>query len=457
MRPGSVAVALAAASAACGEASVLVEVRSDDLTVPDQLDAFCLGVGDLDPAGGDFGRTYSFSGDLADLPQSLAVEAGGALTADAWARGLFRGQVVAQDRAETDFDGDVALTLARCPDFAAAAPAIVATAGAPSTARVALSLGRGGTWLVGVAGGDAAIFRARDGALRPIGVDEPSSDAAPRALVTFDADGDCDDDLLILAPGGPPTLWRRDGVRGFAPLEGGVPAGAEEARAAAAGDLDGDGDVDLAVVGAGGGRIWLNDGSGRFTLAPAALAMDDASDATAVAAGDLDGDGDLDLVVGRGQAEAAPPRVHANTDGTFQPVPTALPDLPLRTRSLALADVDGDGLVDLFLTAADQPARLYDNLGGLSFEDRSFVALPGEGTAADLVAAGDWDGDCLVDAVLAPAGGAAVFWRGAEGGTLVEDAGVDLAASQLLLGDVDDDGAPDLIVVGPDGVTWVQR
>jgi len=72
-------------------------------------------------------------------------------------------------------------------------------------------------------------------------------------------------------------------------------------------DADGDGDADLLVASGGGfntgdqsayrARLYVNDGRGNFMLAPDALGGA-GTDASSVAAADYDGDGDLDLFIG---------------------------------------------------------------------------------------------------------------------------------------------------------------
>ncbi|MFT7465414.1 MAG: hypothetical protein ACI9EF_003781 [Pseudohongiellaceae bacterium] len=130
-------------------------------------------------------------------------------------------------------------------------------------------------------------------------------------------------------------------------------------------DLDNDGDLDIVLVD-GNTRAGLIDGTvvphhvlinqgvsagvPRFEeLFGSGLAM--SGWPTGVTTGDIDGDGRVDLVIG-GLAQDALFFNRAGADGglTFEQQPLPGRDSPRDwTTSLALADADGDGLLDLYL------------------------------------------------------------------------------------------------------------
>lgn len=134
----------------------------------------------------------------------------------------------------------------------------------------------------------------------------------------------------------------------------------------AAGDVDGDGRCDLYFCGLDSPNVlYLNRGDWRFEKAPNAseVACADQASTGAVLA-DLDGDGDLDLIV---NAIDRGPRVFLNDSrGRFE-------EVTLRAglggaaggTSLALADVDGDGDLDLYVvnyrrtTMRDEPEKRF--------------------------------------------------------------------------------------------------
>ncbi len=137
----------------------------------------------------------------------------------------------------------------------------------------------------------------------------------------------------------------------------------------ACGDVDGDGWCDLFFCGLDSpNQLYRNLGNWKFTNATATALPANAgsvpNDSTGAALADVDGDGDLDLLVNGLHAGT---RLFLNDGvGRFSEVTDAS---GIRTRSgatsLALADVDGDGDIDLYVcnfrpdTILDQPAAKF--------------------------------------------------------------------------------------------------
>ncbi|HUH04177.1 MAG TPA: VCBS repeat-containing protein [Kofleriaceae bacterium] len=438
----------------------MVTIRGD-LAIPAELDGVCLAISDRDRTGGEFARFYP---DIDSLPQTLTVEPGSASSAEARARGYLGGVEVARSWRTFDFGGgvDVALDLVRCPGGDRGTPEVAGMVATEAGARMGVSVGRGGSLLVVVTVDAVAVYRASGSGLTAVGGawPVPPALATPRAVVTFDADGDCDDDVLVLYADAAPVLWLRDGVEGLVAADTAFEgAGLQAEVAAAAADVDGDGDLDL-VFGRGGVlRLLRNDGAGRFQADGAAIQAGAASDVTALAMGDIDGDGHVDLVVGQGDLAAAPNRVLLNDaagTGSFEVAAAALPELPLQTRALALGDANGDGFLDLVVGALGTHVRLYVNRGDGRLEDRSFVTLPGvESMDVTSLAMGDWGGDCFADIVIG-GGGDPRSWRGSDSGVFANDPIALAEGDQVMLVDVDDDGDRDL-VIGGGVLTWVRR
>jgi len=444
--------------AACGDSSVLLRIEGE-LTVPQQIDGICLAVFDQNSSGGEFSQFYRLEGENSSLPQSLAVDPGQASSALAVARGYAGGVEIDRAVVSFAFSGvdEVSLRLDGCGDGPRTSEN-VAVGTIPANAQVAVSFGRGGSLIVAIGAGTASALRATGGSIEAAQTTLPAAPTAvPDQILAVDADGDCDDDLVLLSAGASPLFWRRDGDSFVEVAETftGVPA----VSSAAAIDADADGDIDLVVGAAGALFLLRNDGSGRFQIDSAAIPANAADDVTALATGDIDGDGHADIIVGRGSASATPMKVLVNDQsgtGFFELSPAALPALPLRVRGLALVDVDGDADRDLVVASDNEHVRVYINRGGL-LEDRSFVTLPNvNAIGATSLAVADWDDACLADIAVAT-GTETILWPGGDAGTFREDSTPPPAGRQVIAADLDDDGAVDLLVVGASELTWVRR
>jgi len=207
----------------------------------------------------------------------------------------------------------------------------------------------------GLAGqGTMLVYRNRAGAFIPDTAIALARDtAAYGGAAWVDLEGDGDVDVYL------PTLGTRQGAREFLWINAGQ-GRFEERRlptrhplpslSPAVGDLDGDGDFDIVVAGHEGGaaRILWSDGAGEFEERLQPPTLDAGGDPSLPALGDFDNDGDLDLVIAKWGAASA---LYANDGrGSFSRVfGTPLSQAVHWASTVALADYDGDGLLDVYI------------------------------------------------------------------------------------------------------------
>ncbi len=119
---------------------------------------------------------------------------------------------------------------------------------------------------------------------------------------------------------------------------------------------------------------------------------------------------------------------------------------------IAAGDVDGDGLCDLFFCSSDGTNVLYRNLGNWKFEDitaSAGVACPGQHSIAATLA--DLNGDGSLDLIVTARGGPNRLFRNDGKGHFTEDLTFPgreskLASTSIAVADVDGDGALDIYI-----------
>lgn len=157
-------------------------------------------------------------------------------------------------------------------------------------------------------------------------------------------------------------------------------------------DFTGDGRLDVMTCAFDTGkplRLSQNQGDGTFADVTVAAGLERQLGGSNLLTGDLDGDGRLDVVVLRGggflSGTAMPlSLLRQDRPGHFTDVSVAAGvDLTAPTRAGAIADVDGDGDLDLFVGCESEPAagganrfpsRLYQNAGDGTFRDVTAAA-----------------------------------------------------------------------------------
>jgi hypothetical protein len=223
------------------------------------------------------------------------------------------------------------------------------------------------------------------------------------------------------------------------------------------GDLDNDNDLDVVVAN---GRHWpqqnfllLNQARGRFNVQRKLGQELRTTYATELA--DLDGDGDLDIAVGN---DMAPNQVFLN-DGTGQFQAGETFGELSSVRSLTLADLDGDQDVDIVATSRGKPNMFFLNGGKASFGNGQPFGGPADSTIN--VAVADLNQDGHNDLVLANRDGQQNYAL-LNDGRMSFDKKVTFGTSRdetraIAIGDMNGDGKPDLIAgnIGQSNVVYL--
>lgn len=208
-----------------------------------------------------------------------------------------------------------------------------------------------------------------------------------------DVDGDGDPDLLTVTDVGEVTLWRNRGIGGLDPLV--VEQLQGTIRGARWFDADRDGDPDLLTYGAveGDELIWLN--TGGQLESPVSYGSGPALSQQVI---DVDGDGLLDLYVGTSEGEAAARSGIVVRRGEGYATATIEGFLPGENQTLTT----------LYRARLDDALELYS--GGATFPDHRFsfgAAGPrylggtNEGTTLVRdVLSGDFDGNLVSEMLL---------------------------------------------------------
>lgn len=176
-----------------------------------------------------------------------------------------------------------------------------------------------------------------------------------------------------------------------------------------AADLDGDGDIDvLASAYFSGEIVWYEnlDGRGSFS---ARKVVDIIPKTFSVIAADVDGDGDLDIIgVSRENGQGLFWFENLDGNGNFsekKPI-----DSQISSRSVVAVDFDGDGDLDILINGhTNYKISWYENLDGQgNFGPKQIV--DGTGMSANMVAAGDINGDGAMDIVFVSNADNEVAW-----------------------------------------------
>jgi hypothetical protein len=205
----------------------------------------------------------------------------------------------------------------------------------------------------------------------PLGPDMHAVDA-----VMIDVDKDGDLDVVAAVELGPNALYLNDGKGHLTWKPGVFDATPRDNEHVAAADFDKDGHMDLIFVGEADEThaLYFGDGKGGFNDMSKRLPK--GSQGNAVTVGDVNQDGLADVVIGNtseGKTQPAHNFLWLNDPkrpGHFIDVSaTHLPQTDDHTQDIALADMNGDGHLDMVIANQSPPNRLLFNDGSGRFAD----------------------------------------------------------------------------------------
>jgi tetratricopeptide (TPR) repeat protein len=201
-------------------------------------------------------------------------------------------------------------------------------------------------------------------------------------------------------------------------------------------------------------HFFHNNGDGTFTDRAVEAGLGDQLGGLNLIQTDYNNDGCIDIFVLRGgwQQAMRGSLLRNNCDGTFTDVTEAAGlAAPIASQTAVWADIDNDGLLDLFVGNEQGPSRLYHNKGDGTFEDIAPTAGVDRVAFTKGVVAADYDNDGFVDFYVSNLGGDNFLYHNNHNRTFTEvgkQAGVQAPWMSFATWffDYDNDGFPDIFV-----------
>jgi hypothetical protein len=219
----------------------------------------------------------------------------------------------------------------------------------------------------------------------------------------------------------------------------------------AVGDLDNDGDPDLVFPENGnvdGDLSWFENIDGTLHRHQLHMAL---RGIRSPKLADLDDDGDLDVVAAVTDDIATEDEIiWFENRGVTGFIEWRIADTLDYPADIEVADLDGDGALDVIATARDDHDLIWFRMDGLVWERR---AIEENASQPRGIAAADIDSDGDVDVALTSFADSKVYWYENDGAGNFTRRVVDANLSQpfeVEAADLDDDGDLDLVVVSED-------
>lgn len=204
----------------------------------------------------------------------------------------------------------------------------------------------------------------------------PDLHAVDAVMIDVDRDGDLD--VVVAVEHGANVLYLNDGTGRLTWIPGVFGDRANDNEHVRAADFNGDGIMDVIFIAEADEvhNLFFGDGKGGFVAMNERLPS--GSQGNGLAVGDVNGDGLPDIVVGNTPEDKPGPARNflwlndRERPGHFIDVTaTHLPASEDHTQGIALADIDGDGDLDMVVANQSPPNRLLLNDGQGRFTDAS--------------------------------------------------------------------------------------
>ena len=295
-----------------------------------------------------------------------------------------------------------------------------------------------------------------------LGIPEVVGSGSPAELKlgagAADIDNDGDEDIYICSLNGRNKLLVNNGKGYFRDVSAQDRRACEDmhrSNVSVFADVDGDGNLDMFVTNEkSSNKLFLNDGNGRFRDITVEAGLATSSGGMCASFADVNNDGLPDLCV---SSWFSSDRIYLNLSREgkvrFMDI-TKYSDLARqergRSNAVVFADINNDGLSDLFIARRNSPNKLYINKGHGIFRDVTDKYLPPETYLSNGAVFADFDLDGFLDLYVTNVG-ENIYYKNVNGShfsDVTDDYGADLSGyyTGCAAGDIDGDGDPDLYV-----------